>query len=504
MEFHPTLSNPYPAAAGTYRFDVMSEGPWKLAESPSDYDWLALETSEADPSYHPATASYPYYFMLAANSGSYLPSRTATIDVSSNDAGFPSPTSFEIEQSGTPPYITIIDPPAVNGIHKVDFGTSMSLRTVTIATNAPWVSTTGIDHDNVIANMSIDPDPVSANYTPGQLSLFSLTFTPTTFEPPATTGRMTTIMNFVTTLTGIPGVTNDAKSLTLKRYEKTYEFSEDYKTLTLYPNFDRRTDLDGLNIDNIPELADHASDVTTLVMQGEAYDAQDKPDGITDDQILGIKEMMNTTSPVLPSLSDLSFPNFNGGIPEEAFSINENLWLEYANFPLATSIGDGAFGVCSSLVSIASPNVTSVGYLAFATCMSLTKVSFPNATDIGDGAFTTCTNLTDVDLPNAHTFGGWMFDGCLSTLILRIDSPTHAVSFTYDTFACVGGYGPNGTGTTNMTLYLGANVTDERGNGRPDNLPRNDVEWGGYYRKGTWYSFTWGRIEKYEAQTPAP
>ena len=57
-----------------------------------------------------------------------------------------------------------------------------------------------------------------------------------------------------------------------------------------------------------------------------------------------------------------------------------------------TSIGERAFGWCSSLTSVTIPHsVTSIGDGAFNKCSSLTSVTIPNSvTSIGDYAFTIC------------------------------------------------------------------------------------------------------------------
>ncbi len=70
-----------------------------------------------------------------------------------------------------------------------------------------------------------------------------------------------------------------------------------------------------------------------------------------------------------------------------------------------TSIGNGAFGGCSSLTSIDIPNsVTSIGDYAFYNCRSLTSVTIPNSvTSIGGWAFAGCSSLTEVTIPNSVT-----------------------------------------------------------------------------------------------------
>ena len=105
-----------------------------------------------------------------------------------------------------------------------------------------------------------------------------------------------------------------------------------------------------------------------------------------------------------------------------------------------TSLGEGAFGGCSSLTSINIPNsvtrigssafsgcrgltsitignsVTSIGNNAFAGCSGLTSVTIPNSvTSIGDAAFGRCSSLTSVNIPDGVTsIGSWTFSGCSS------------------------------------------------------------------------------------------
>jgi hypothetical protein len=70
-----------------------------------------------------------------------------------------------------------------------------------------------------------------------------------------------------------------------------------------------------------------------------------------------------------------------------------------------TSIGNDAFGACTSLTSVTIPNsVTSIGEGAFFDCTGLTSVSMGNSvTSIGDWAFFECTGLTSVSMGNSVT-----------------------------------------------------------------------------------------------------
>ncbi len=95
--------------------------------------------------------------------------------------------------------------------------------------------------------------------------------------------------------------------------------------------------------------------------------------------------------------------------------------LTTADFPVATSIGEGAFRGCSSLTTADFPVATSIGISEFESCSSLTTVDFPAATSIGDNAFGGCEALTAADFPVATSIGDYAFGGCeaLTAVILR-------------------------------------------------------------------------------------
>ena len=88
-----------------------------------------------------------------------------------------------------------------------------------------------------------------------------------------------------------------------------------------------------------------------------------------------------------------------------------------------TTIGDGAFRWCDSLISINIPNsVTTIGDWAFAGCKSLISINIPNSvTTIGDEAFSECNSLTSINIPNSvTTIGEGAFMWCKSLTSINI------------------------------------------------------------------------------------
>ena len=89
------------------------------------------------------------------------------------------------------------------------------------------------------------------------------------------------------------------------------------------------------------------------------------------------------------------------------------------------SIGDSAFGYCSSLTSITIPDsVTTISWRAFYYCSSLTSITIPNSvTSIGEYAFGDCTSLTSITIPDSVTsISNMAFYGCSSLAEITVDS----------------------------------------------------------------------------------
>lgn len=126
------------------------------------------------------------------------------------------------------------------------------------------------------------------------------------------------------------------------------------------------------------------------------------PDSVT---TIGDNAFANCTSMMTIEVGagNMNFTEINGVL----FNAEKTMLIAYpagktgANYKIpngVTSIGDYAFGNCTSLSSITIPDsVTSIGAQAFTDCKSLTSIMIPDSvTSIGDFAFWLCTSLTAV------------------------------------------------------------------------------------------------------------
>ena len=134
-----------------------------------------------------------------------------------------------------------------------------------------------------------------------------------------------------------------------------------------------------------------------------------------------------------------------------------------------TSIGEAAFGRCSSLTSVTIPDsVTTIGWGAFVDCTSLTSITIPDSvTTIGESAFDGCSSLTSVTIPDSvTTIGDYVFYGCSSLTSITIPDSvtsigeaafsdcTSLTSITIpDNLTTVGGYAFIGCGNLNA-VYI--------------------------------------------------
>lgn len=89
--------------------------------------------------------------------------------------------------------------------------------------------------------------------------------------------------------------------------------------------------------------------------------------------------------------------------------------------PEVISIGARAFSKCSSLKSVMMPRVTRIGGGAFSGCISLSSVSVMNMTSMEAGTFNGCISLLTVEMPNVTTIASSVFNGCSS--LMRIEMP---------------------------------------------------------------------------------
>jgi len=101
-----------------------------------------------------------------------------------------------------------------------------------------------------------------------------------------------------------------------------------------------------------------------------------------------------------------------------------------------TSIGKGAFWVCTSLTNVTiGTSITNIGDFVFTYCTSLASVTIPNSvTSIGDAAFADCESLTSVQIGNGVTNIGFQaFEYCTSLTNVTIGtSVTNIGDFAFD------------------------------------------------------------------------
>ena len=129
------------------------------------------------------------------------------------------------------------------------------------------------------------------------------------------------------------------------------------------------------------------------------------------------------------SLNNIEIPNSVTSIGDYAFYLCHSLnSIEIPNS--VTSIGDYAFRECSSLNNIEIPNsVTSIEGSAFYCCDSLNSIEIPNSvTSIGDNAFYGCRSLNNIEIPNSVTsIGDYAFYECSSLNSIEIPNSVTSI-----------------------------------------------------------------------------
>ena len=156
------------------------------------------------------------------------------------------------------------------------------------------------------------------------------------------------------------------------------------------------------------------------------------PDSVT---TIGDNAFANCTSMMTIEVGagNMNFTEINGVL----FNAEKTMLIAYpagktgANYKIpngVTSIGDYAFGNCTSLSSITIPdNVISIGINVFRDCTSLTSITIGNGvTSIGGSAFRDCRSLTGITIPDGVTSIGYRtFFECanLSTVTFLGDAP---------------------------------------------------------------------------------
>ena len=178
------------------------------------------------------------------------------------------------------------------------------------------------------------------------------------------------------------------------------------------------------------------------------------------------------------------------------------------------SIGDYAFGECSSLTKITIPDgVTSIGEGTFWGCFSLTSITIPDGvTSIGDYAFYYCSKLTSITVPDGVTsIGEHVFESCRSLTSISIGNGVTSIgsfAFVYCTSLSSITIPNSVTSISYGAFFYCSNLNIMQFNG---NAPSRPYGWGEvepslkvYYIDGAegFDSSSWGGIERIALSVP--
>lgn len=103
--------------------------------------------------------------------------------------------------------------------------------------------------------------------------------------------------------------------------------------------------------------------------------------------------------------------NISGGDDLKNFIENHGTITSFSNNTIST-IGIGAFALCSNLATVSLPSCASIGEYAFMSCSRLSSIYLPLCSYIGGSAFQSCTSLTTADFSLCSFIGFKAFASC--------------------------------------------------------------------------------------------
>ena len=115
--------------------------------------------------------------------------------------------------------------------------------------------------------------------------------------------------------------------------------------------------------------------------------------------------------------------------PKDFMPFHSN--IRNVNFPVCTSIGRGAFYMCTSLSDVNLPNVEYVDDNAFFYCTSLSRINIPLCKYIGSTAFQQCDSLSEISLPNVEYIDNNAFIYCPSLTSINLPKCSVLVGQTF-------------------------------------------------------------------------